>query len=191
MMKNPIYKAKTLAVINFLILTSFNSHAQEENPNQFTIGLQMQQVQTDLGFGVHLLSPKFLGNFRVKSSYNMNFFTHLNTIGESTWTPYSNIYFGTRYQFAIIKNINTYVEAGSQMLINPSSLTSERINAGGYGLVGVEYFISESAKRHISFFMELGGAVNNSKADKIITKPRIANGFTLAVGFQFNINLKK
>lgn len=190
-MKNLFHKAITLVVFCFLFLKSFNSLAQEDEMNQFTIGLQVQQVQTDLGFGLQLISPKFWGNFRVNNSYNLNFFTYTDENGESIWTPYSNFYFGTRYQFAITKNIDTYVEAGPQMLINPSSISSESINVGGYGLVGVEYFIGASANRHVSFFLELGAAGNNSKADKVPAEPKIATGFTSSIGFHYNINLKK
>jgi hypothetical protein len=190
-MKNLFFKAFTLLVFSFLFLESFNSLAQEDELKQLTIGLHIQQVQTDIGFGFQLLSPKFWGNFRINTSYNLNFFTYTNENGESISTPYANLYFGTRYQLAITKNIDTYFEAGTQMLINPSSISSESINVGGYGLVGVEYFIPASANRNFSFFLEIGAAGNNSKADKVPTEPKIATGFTSSIGFHYNINLKK
>jgi hypothetical protein len=138
-----------------------------------------------------VLSPAFLGKFRMKNSYNRNFLSHLDREGFSTLTPYSSFNFGTRYQFGILNNVNMYIEAGSQMLISPGSISSEKLNFGGYGLVGVEYFLSENANRNLSVFIELGGTGNNSRADKLLTKPKIATGSTLSVGFQYSIKMNK
>lgn len=184
-MKNKTNKIITLIVFNSLFLISFNGYGQDRDVSKFRFGLQLQKVQNDFGFGIHILSPTFWGDFRLKSAYNLSFLTHLNDDGLSLWTPYSNLNFGTRYKTTISNKINLYVEAGPQMLISPSVISSENLNFGGYGIFGFEFFLNEQSTRSASYFFELGAAGNNSRADNVNRQPKIANGFMTTVGFRF------
>lgn len=190
-MKTNLFRALPLAIYCLVFLNLSSIQAQENNLKKFTLGTQFQQVQGDLGFGIHLLTPGFLGGFRVKNSYNRNYVFHPDNQGSTTTSAYWNMNFGTRYQFVVVENINFYVEAGSQMLINPSTVSSEQFNFGGYGLAGMEIFISENLNKNLSFFLEMGGAGNNSRADKLPTQPKLATGFHASVGVAYSIRIKK
>lgn len=184
-MKSKFFNQTILPVCCLLFFISLNSFAQERDLSKIRIGFQLQQVQQDLGFGLHMLSPTFLGNFRLKASYNINWLTHLNNDGFSTWSAYSSFNYGTRYQKLISNNLNIYAEGGPQILINPNSISSEKVNFGGYGLFGFEFFFNDKSSSNTSCFLELGASGNNSRADKVITKPKIANGFITSVGVRF------
>ncbi|MGB1318781.1 MAG: hypothetical protein ACPG5W_11260 [Flavobacteriales bacterium] len=175
-----------------MLLSTQKTVAQDRDLSKLSFGIQLQNVQNNLGVGVHILSPTFLENFRVKNSYSLSFLPHLNNDSLSTWTAYHSLNFGTRYQFTVSNTINVYVELGSQILISPSSISSEQFNFGGYGAIGFEVFVVKPVEdsayfttANTSFFIELGGAGNNSKADRVLTKPKIATGFSTSVGFRF------
>lgn len=171
-----------IAAITLFILSSQNTFSQDRELNNIGFGIQLQQVQNDFGFGVHLLSPSF-GYFRAKGSYNLNWFIHESSTGQSTWTTYSSFNFGTRYQTLVSNYINIYVEGGPQILLNNAKTSSEEVNFGGYGLFGFEFFLSGDS--NTSYFIELGASGNNSKADKTFTKPKMGNGFITSVGYRF------
>ena len=184
-MKNNFKRTKVASIFCLFLLISFNSSSQERNLDNISVGIQLQQVQNDFGFGMHVLSPTFWQSFRLKSSYNINYLIQTNIDGLSLWTAYSNLNFGTRYQSLLSNEISLYFEAGSQMLINPKSISSEKINFGAYGLFGFEFFLNPNSDYNTSFFIELGAEGNNSRADKVISKPKIANGFITSVGIRF------
>ena len=174
----------TAQITLMLFLTTYTIQAQERNFSKISFGFQLQQVQNDFGFGIHFLSPT-VGDFRLKSSYNFNWFIHENNDQVSVWTEYSSFNFGTRYQTLVSKNINLYVEGGPQILLNKTSVSSENINFGGYGLFGFEFFLSDESIGNTSYFIELGATGNNSRADKTVSKPKVGNGFITSVGMRF------
>lgn len=184
-MKNQFHYFTTQVVILIILLSiNHNTQAQERKLNKISYGLQLQKVQNDFGFGVHILSPS-IGDFRLKSSYNYNWLIHPNSNQTSTWSEYSSFNFGTRYQTLVSNNINLYVEGGPQILLNKGDVSSEKTNFGGYGLFGFEFFLSEESVGNTSYFIELGATGNNSRADKTTTKQKIGNGFITSVGVRF------
>lgn len=183
-MKHKFNHLSRSVIVGFLILMSAGTQAQERELSNLSFGFQLQQIQNDFGFGVHLLSPSF-GAFRVKTSYNYSWFIHENTEQASVWTEYSNFNFGTRYQNLVSNNVNLYFELGSQLILNQEDVSSEKMNFGAYGLFGFEFFLTDESVGNMSYFFELGATGNNSRADMTISRPKIANGFTTSVGFRF------
>ena len=168
----------------FTFLTSTQIKAQERSLNKLSIGFQLQQVQNELGIGVHLLSPS-IGHFRLKSAYSYSWFLHEKVDGISDWTKYSNLNFGTRYQCITHNVTNLYVELGSQLLFIDESISSESMNFGGYGLIGFEFFLHKDPSVSTSYFIELGASANNSRADRITSQPKVGHGFITTVGVRF------
>lgn len=175
---------KTFSII--LTLLTFNSFAyaqEKENAhnNGLGIGFNVIQIQKDFGLGLNVISPYFFQKkmaIRVKGNimFNENI---QNSIVE--WTPYSNISVGfVGVGGMISERIRLYGEGGMIGLIPSKELSDENFVVGGYGHIGVEFFVSNS----FNYYIEIGGVGTGARSEKIINKPIYSNGILIGTGIR-------
>lgn len=149
--------------------------------NTVSLGFNLNQVQSDFGLGMDIVSPYFANSkVAVKVGGNIKWLEHLQGT-ETTWTLYQNIQIGIRgRQFIIEDKLFIYGEGGSIMLFPNTKFSTENIRFGGYGLFGFEFKPTDK----FGFYFEMGGVGTGATADKITNKPIYSNGFLTNVGFR-------
>lgn len=149
--------------------------------NGFGFGIQLNEYQSDFGLGLNVSSPFFANErmaFRLRG--NLMFNEHIQD-EVTVMSPYSNVSIGVVGASGKVGNyIKIYGEGGILMLFPSSEFSSEQFVSGGYGLLGVELFMS----RYSDFFIEFGSAGTGAKEDKIATQPHYSNGFIISTGLR-------
>ena len=76
--------------------------------------------------------------------------------------------------------IKIYGEGGMIMLLPSDKFSSEDFVIGGYGIFGIEFFMS----RFSDYFLEIGYVSTGAIEDKIVTQPYYSNGLIISTGFR-------
>ena len=176
---------KKLNILLVSVLLTCFLHAQEEsNINGLSYGFQLNQFQTDFGFGINVTSPySFNESLAFRLRGNLMFNQHPKD-GETQWSPYSNVSLGiVSGRTKLGNHLAVYGEGGVISLFPSSEFTTEDFIFGGYGMFGFEFLISN----HVNYFIELGGVGTGAEADKIPNQPIYSNGFITQVGFRINL----
>jgi hypothetical protein len=77
-----------------------------------------------------------------------------------------------------------YGEFGGLGMLPSAKLDTAELRWGIYGLFGFEFFLSEWEDAPVSYYIELGSAGINARADQVNGSPFYYNGFHTAVGFR-------
>lgn len=149
-------------------------------------GMQLNQYQNDFGLGLNLSSPSFINErmaFRLRG--NIMFNEHIQNT-TTVRTPYSNISLGMVGATGKVGNyIRIYGEGGMILLLPSDKFSEENLVLGGYGMLGIEFFMN----RFCNYFLETGYTTTGAKEDKIVTQPYYSNGLIISSGLR--IFLKK
>lgn len=180
---------KVFVGLFLVLLTSVLwSQKQENNTNHFSVGFKLQQVKNDFGFGAELTSPFFLKNrMAVRANYSLSYFEHYSAeAAGNVWSPYSVFRLG----FVGVGGrpapfLRLYGEGGFLLGLPDGNFATQNNFFGAYGHFGFEFFMSESAAEHTSYYIELGGTGSGSEANTNTVKTNFYNGFTMATGFRF------
>jgi hypothetical protein len=183
-------KISMLTLICAWVAVTPPAHAEEEKisdpSTHFAIGFDIDSYSNNFGGGLNLSSPYFFDNIsHVQLTADMAYVQGVKT-GETTttWAPYGLFklgYFSGR--FIEGTSIRIYGGGGLVILAPPSSLSSSGVNFGGYGLTGVEILVNK--KRTKGLFLEFGAMGTGAFADKMVSSPIYANGFTVSWGYKY------
>lgn len=180
-----------MSVMCFALIT-FTTQAQKiENDavvnkgNHFSIGYNINDFGHDFGLGINITTPYFAAKrMALRVSENFQWLNHIGNDGKYVWTGYNNVRIGVVSGGFMLNNaVRLYGEGGVTFLISPSTITSNSIHSGGYGLFGFEFFMS-APKNSFSYFIELGGIGTGATADNVPASPIYSNGFMSSVGFR-------
>jgi len=172
-------------VIIISILFLSNLVFAEENIlyNNFSIGYSIGTNDKDFSISLNITSPFFFNSFAIRINGMICFNQLINSVYNS-WLPYYAFKFGFVGSSGLIYNMRYYGEGGLAILIANENITSKKINYGGYGLFGFEFFLNNI----LSYFIEIGSNGLNVKADKLINSPDLNriyfNGFFVFVGLR-------
>lgn len=149
-----------------------------------SIGFTISQFNHDFGMGSCITSPYFLKrHIAIRTSYSRNWFQHTDSSDTFVWTDYQNSRLGIIGVGGVILNhIRLYGEGGIISTFSIKSLSSRKGAIGGYGLIGFEFLFNEN--KNACYFIELGGCGTSLRADKLIGKPFIGQGFLISTGFR-------
>lgn len=180
----PEFKILPMKKITFLLFLVLLLHKQKAQNNYINyghgFGFQLSQYQNDFGFGVHYSSPVLFNSMGLRLKYNLMFHEHVKD-SLTTWTPYSNFSLGlVGFAGMVTPGIRIYGEGGLLLLLPSSAFSSSKVNIGGYGTFGFEFFPYNS----FNYFIELGGMGTGSLADKLPNQPIYSNGFSISTGFR-------
>lgn len=156
-----------------------------KNKNNWpSIGFTISQYNHDFGMGSCITSPYFFKkHFALRISYSRNWFQHTDSLGNYAWTDYQNSRLGiVGVGGVILKHIRLYGEGGIINLFSYNSLSDQKGTIGGYGLIGFEFLFNEN--KNACYFIELGGSGTSLRADKIMGKPFVGQGFLINTGFR-------
>ena len=182
--------------IAFIVLTTITSSSfatenvdnnnNNNKVNNFSIGWNISSFSNNYGLGIDIVSPRFLdGKLHVALSTDYAWvqgITLTNTT-QTTWTPFTMLRLGI-YSDHLFPNLplRMYGGGGPLLLIASPSLASTATLGGGFGLVGLEFFLHP---RNVhAMFLEFGGMGTGAAANKLVGKPVYANGFTISWGFR-------
>lgn len=178
---------RRLLITLLFSLFTISVFAQEQDTinTGFGFGFHLNQFQRDFGMGINVTSPFFADDklaFRVQG--NILWLQHPDPEGISTWTDYNNITFGLVTVSGVIKNfVRLYSEGGLLLLFPSEDFSSEKIELGGYGFFGFEFFTDKRS----NYFLEIGGMGTSAIADKIPTEPIYSNGLSVSAGIRYYI----
>lgn len=166
-----------------IMVFGINTLKAQEKPikNTLGIGFQLSQFQRDFGIGLNLTSPYFV-NEKIAIRLKGNLIYNENVQDSITkWIPYSHLSFGIiGVGGKIGENIRLYGEGGVIALFPSNKFSSNKLEIGGYGLFGFEFFMNRGS----NYFIELGGVGTGAIADKIVLKPIYSNGLLISTGFR-------
>lgn len=147
----------------------------------FGFGMQLCQYQQDFGMGLNVTSPLFVyERVGLRLRGNLMFNEHLEA-AETTLTPYSNVSIGfVGVSGKVGEYIRLYGEGGMIALFPSADFSSEQIELGGYGHLGVEFFMDKS----FNYFAEIGHVGTGAIEDKVAANPLYSNGLTISVGLR-------
>lgn len=177
-----IMKNLLFSMVCFLVMLT--ATGQEREFNTISYGFQLVKFHNEFGFGVQLLTPEF-NNLRITVKANINWLSHINNDNINVWTNFYSNQAGINYYTAISSRIGLYSEGGIVLLYPNKAFSDEKVNIGGYGLFGFEFFFTENIARNPSYFIELGGIGSSAAANKLPEKTIYANGFLISAGFRF------
>lgn len=183
-MKKTILALATLCQTNNLLLAQQNQSV-ENYKNSISIGVNINNFGQDFGIGINVTTPHFFnGHAAIRASENYQWLNHLDKNGKYTWTGYHMVRIGAAgINVALTNSIKLYGEGGVSLLLANNMITSKPTSIGGYGLFGFEFL----TKRHISYFIELGGIGSGATADKVTASPIYSNGFLASTGLRVNL----
>jgi hypothetical protein len=167
--------------------------AQDDNDirnksNGFSVGFKLNQAKQDFGMGLDLTSPYFLYNkVAVRGQVLFQFHEYFNvTQSESVWAPYVVSRLGlVGVGGRPLPFLRLYGEGGGVVGFPASDVSSSSEFVGAYGHFGFEFFMSNSEREFVSYYIELGAVGTGAVADKLASKPIYHNGFNIGVGFRF------
>jgi hypothetical protein len=156
----------------------------KKNKNWPSIGFTVSQFNHDFGMGSCITSPYFFKrHMAIRTSYSRNWFQHTDSLGTFVWTDYQNSRLGiVGVGGVILKHIRLYGEGGIINIFSFRSLSNRDGAIGGYGLIGFEFLFNEN--KNACYFIELGGSGTSLRADKLVGKPFIGQGFFINTGFR-------
>ncbi len=152
----------------------------------FALGVQLQRMQDDLGFGATLSTPLYLGeSLRFTLGANVAWLENAgSSFPDDRWLTYYQGRFvvevGQRLSGTPIR---LYAFAGVEAIILSSGLSSTGFNVGGLGGFGFEFYMPQGRNDGpVSYYIEIGGAGSGAVADQLPATPLVGNGFLIAVG---------
>jgi hypothetical protein len=178
-------KIRSILVALSLVLVGSTALADgsfRDNADSLSIGFDVSSFSNNYGVGGVIVSPKLLDGrlwFQLAGDYA---WVQGNAGSNADWFPYGNFRLGICSGRFLADNvpIRFYTEAGAVLLVNGSSLSSEKTHWGTIGLIGLEFFLDS----HAAPFIELGGMGTGAKADQLQGVPIYANGFVASWGFK-------
>jgi hypothetical protein len=179
----PMVRVKRLIVGALLVLAAGGVAGADEyrqRSSGASFGGVVSQVQNDFGFGLEMVSPRFLrGSFAVAATGKLNY------VAGADWERYG---YGTLSLMAGITSptptTNLYGKAGIVGVIPSDDVARDYdVGLGALGAFGFEFFFSE--ERNGSYFIELGGVGTGAEADAMAGEPIYANGFLANVGVRY------
>lgn len=174
-------------LISFLFISTIIGAQEKPKNAHLSLGFKLHQTAKDFGLGGEVTSPLFAHNsIGIRASASVQYLEYYDFIdNETTWEPY------TSYRLGMVgiggrplPFLKLYGEGGLQVTAASSSISTETIDLGGYGLFGFEMFMSNDGSDFISYYIELGGAGGSAVADKLTRKPLYNNGFLIGTGFR-------
>lgn len=163
------------------------SIAQSPIHNGFAFSYQLSNRQNDFGMGLNVLSPYFAKKslaVRLNASIFWHQHRHVNNI--SKWSLYPTFNIAFRHRAKILEDkLYAYTEGGFVLLLPNAEFSNEKIDFGGYGLFGLEFY----SARFVSYFIELGG-IGTGAREKGVGQNLYSTGFMANAGVKFTIPCK-
>jgi len=157
----------------------------KRNSAVFTWDFNVNSFSNSYGLGASVGSPYFFNdkvNFRLAGSYGWVQGTPKGQ-GSETWAPFGMLklgLFGSNFLPGTL--IRGYGGGGPLLLLPSDAVSSADTVSGGFGIVGVEFFLT--AEKSLAMFVELGGMGTGARATGFENDPIYANGFTASWGFR-------
>lgn len=186
MKKEFFNKLFALLVFFFLIiLINTSLYAQEVKAKNFSIGYSVGTNSGDYSLNINITTPFMFNVFAIRLNWYVCFNEFINK-DYNSWFPYYALKVGFIGSSQIINNyLRFYGEGGLAVVFTNDEVSSKKINYGGYGLFGFEFFLSYN----LSYYIEIGGNGLSVKADNLINSPdfnRIYfNGFLCFAGLRY------
>ena len=175
-----------ISLLNLSVAAHAEEVANEDHSSNFAIGFDIDSYANNYGMGVTLASPRFFNDHAdIQVTADIAWAQGLeNGDSKSNWEHYGLFkigYFAGRFLEGL--PIRVYGGGGVVFLTPSSSLSSDSVDVGGYGLAGLEFFVNP--KRSKGLFLEFGGMGTGARADKMQNSPIYANGFTVSWGYKY------
>jgi hypothetical protein len=178
-----------LYFIKLFILLSLSSpmlHAQNstEFNEKWSLGYQLNEIENNFGYGVHLQTPLLFHNASLKWRINRQYFSLIDTNDQSEdWLPYYNSMLSMVFYGENHGNIQAYSESGFALTIPPSEFNDRAVGLKGFGLFGMRVFLNSS----FAFFFEAGGIGGSGSGNYNSISYNIDSGFFFSSGFTLNL----
>lgn len=162
---------------------------QRNRMSAFALDFSINSFSNNYGLGGSISTPPFWSNnsiIRFSGTYNWVQGVPKDALTE-TWVPYGMLKLGLFSGGFIIggESIRGYGGGGPVLLLPSGQVSGSSIRFGGFGLVGLEFFMQQN---HLAaMYMELGGIGTGAKAEKLKNDPIYANGFLISWGFRYLI----
>lgn len=179
-----LYKINYFALFAFTLLLITNSNAQKVKWNNYNnswlVGYQLNDFSDDFGIGLHVITPRFIGNTHLRISYDYQWLEYMNNNADD-WEPYQQVRVDAISKYPIIeKRLLVYGGGGFVVGFLPSKMSSTSVGITGSGTFGLEMFWSPS----FSYFLEMGGTGSVGTSDKLSQNRIIGSGFYSSTGFR-------
>ena len=165
--------------------TTSRLSALKEKTSHFALGWSINNFSGNYGLGLEMQSPAFFNDIvhlRLSGAYNWVQGTRRGANSE-TWSPYGLFRLGAfSSSFILGTPIRGYGGGGLVLLTPTDSVSTKNVEFGGYGLVGLEFFLAD---KNFPLYMELGGIGTGAQADQLERSQIYANGFLMSWGFRY------
>ncbi len=173
-----------------------------------SLGLGVQRLQDEFGLWVGVTSPHFLGDhLAVRLEGGIGWYPDIRALPEDAsdqdfgaWSLYGHARLVLQASVRIaLAGGRLYAGVGPSLIVVDEQLSSTRVAAGIYGVLGAEFFAGDDYRAFpLSLFFELGGTAHDASADienrlgppqeseTTIDRP-IATGFALSGGLRFYV----
>jgi hypothetical protein len=184
-------KALSTTVVVLLAAAEAVAQTATEPPGNTgaAIGIALQRLQDDFGISASWTSPAFFqGKVRITADGGVAWFPHaLTASGEEEWVPFGHSHVvvesGQRVGRAPLR---LYGFGGAMLIFRPDRLSNDVTAMAGIGGFGFEFFVSTDTRDSpVSYFIEVGGVGSGARADNLLTKPFLLNGFLIRSGVRF------
>lgn len=152
--------------------------------NGLSAGFHIAQLQGDFGLGLNLRTPYlFREAIALRVAGAVHWRQRPEATGDATdWGSYGTLRLGLLGGSEIVQELIRLYGEGGLLGVLPSAGIGSRVCWGGYGLLGIELFGSP----RFCYFLELGGASPDARADHLPGRPTYATGFLLGGGVRLH-----
>lgn len=169
---------KKIVVFAFLVMAlAMGAWARDE---PMAIGFGISDQAGNLGLSLELSSPSFFSGFlAVRAETQLDFLSAYRDAPDIAWDAFYSGRIGVAGTGGWCADaIRLYGEFGALVVLPPSDLTDDSMQAGIYGLFGFEFFMGADSNEPIAFYLEAGTNSIFDDAEKLPGKPDYYSGFT-------------
>lgn len=186
---------KTLIITLAILILGFRDLPAQE---QISLPRQSRGLAIGVGAGHYHYDGGF--NISITTPYLFNRNVAMRVAAASRWLEIydlkEGVYLNRKYasiQSGIVvatntlgeKQIRGYAEAGPYMIFQNEYVSDPPVLFGGYGTIGIEFFIIRKANLCTSYYFEEGFMASQSTGSEKSSRLRHSNGLLATTGFRF------
>jgi hypothetical protein len=178
-----------LLALAIVVLVPAGADEGSDRGSGFAAGFGLSDTAGNFGMNVELSSPTFfydLMSVRLQATADYASAAVFATDADAYWEPFYTFRAGLAAGSGVVRDLFRYYgEFGGLAMLPSAKLEATELRWGMYGLFGFEFFLSEREDTPVAYYIELGSAGIDARADQLSGTPFYYNGFHTAVGFRF------